>query len=194
MKVGMKFVAAAAFAFSLCGCSSSDGGGGGGGPGGNPDAGAGGSEDSGAGASADTGAGTGLDAGGGADGGAGAAAWVGTWSCTSGGKLNGSDLPKTSSTAVITASGDALTVVATTNGSSNPPCTLHGTVTSGSAAAFPSGQSCNITSPVAATLTLTDGSGAALAAGQLATTENVTVSNSPGFNGQMGTLTGTCTK
>jgi hypothetical protein len=121
------------------------------------------------------------------------AAWVGTWSCTSGGTLNGAALPSSASTAVITSTGpDQLTVVATTTGSSNPACTLTATLTSDIDAAFPTGQSCNLESPVSATLTLTPNSTAQLQGTTVTTTENVSVSNSPGFDGQTGTLTGSC--
>jgi hypothetical protein len=120
---------------------------------------------------------------------------VGQWSCTSSGTLNGSALPKSASTAVITAKGgNAISIVATTNGSGNPPCTLVASLTSDTTAAFATGQSCDLVSPVSATLTLTKDSVATVANGQVATTENVAVSNSPGFDGQTGTLTGTCAK
>jgi hypothetical protein len=120
---------------------------------------------------------------------------VGQWSCTSSGTLNGSGLPNSASTVVITATGgNAISVVTTTNGSGNPPCTLLATLTRDTTAAFTTGQSCDLVSPVSATLTLTSDSTATLANGQVATTENVAVSNSPGFDGQTGTLTGTCAR
>jgi hypothetical protein len=128
--------------------------------------------------------------------GGGTAAWIGSWTCTSGGTLGGAQLPGTQSTAVISAgpTAGALSVVATTTGSSNPPCTLTATLTSDTQAAFPTGQSCTLKSPVAATLTLTANSTARLQGATVTTTENVVVSGSPGFDGQTGTLTGSCVK
>jgi hypothetical protein len=121
------------------------------------------------------------------------APWVGTWSCTTGGTLAGGPLPSSSSTVTISASGDTLTIVADATGQA--PCSLTATVMSETAAALPAGQSCSLTGAVSATLTLTAGSSATLAGGTMTTTENVAVSNNPnGFDGDTGTLTGTCVK
>jgi hypothetical protein len=129
-----------------------------------------------------------------AGGGFATAAWVGDWSCTSSGTLNGSKLPTTASTAKITVSGTSQLSVVSTSTSGNPPCALTATLTSDSQAALASGQSCDLVSPVSATLTLTDKSTATLGAAGLSTVENIVVSKSPGFDGQTGTLTSVCTK
>jgi hypothetical protein len=177
---------------AITGCSSgSDGNGTGtGGDGGGAGGDGGESADSGGGGSTDSGVTTDGGAGGGFTG----AEWIGTWSCTSSGTLNGSMLPNTASTAVITKTGPNQLKVVSTSTSPNPPCTLTATLTSESGAALPMGQACKLTTPVAATLTLTPNSTAKIDGGKLATTENVVVSMSPGFDGQMGTLTSSCTK
>jgi|SRR5579883_63268 len=176
------------------------GGGGNGGNGnGNGNGNGSGSDAGGGGVDASSSGGGDASAGGGDSGGGGGgfatAAWVGNWSCTSSGTLNGSMLPTSASTVVITeAAPNQLTVVSMSNGSGNQPCTLHATLTSDSAASFPMGQACTLTTPVPATLTLTANSTATLAMSKVSTVENIVVSNSPGFNGQTGTLTGTCAK
>jgi hypothetical protein len=121
--------------------------------------------------------------------------WLGSWTCTAGGTIGGAALPNSASQATITlASPGTLSITATLAGTGNPSCTITATLGANGTATYPAGQSCNLVNPVSATLTTTDGSVATLQPGKLTTKQNVVVSNSPGFDGQTGTLVSNCTR